>query len=115
MTAEAQLTSTPALDPPALRRVVAVLCTTEIVSWGVLFYAFPVMSTTIRDTEDWSLTWLVACFTAAQLAAAAVGVWVGRHIDAHGPRRVMSAGSALGVLAVLAIAAAPTLWLFLLA
>ncbi len=105
----------PALDGRPLRRIVAVLCTTEIVSWGILFYAFPVMSTTIRDTEDWSLPWLVACFTAAQLAAAAVGIWVGRHIDAHGPRRVMSGGSALGVLAVLAIAAAPTLWLFLLA
>jgi MFS family permease len=98
-----------------LRRVVAVLCVTEIVSWGVLFYAFPVMTTTIRDTEGWPLTRLVACFTAAQLAAAAVGIWVGRHIDAHGPRRVMSAGSALGVLGVLAIAAAPTLWVFLLA
>ena len=115
MTAEAQLTSGRTLDRPSLRRVVTVLCVTEIVSWGILFYAFPVMSTTIRDTEGWSLTWLVACFTAAQLAAAAVGIWVGRHIDAHGPRRVMSAGSALGVLAVLAIAAAPSVWLFLLA
>ncbi len=115
MTFEAGLSSAPALDPPALRRVVAVLCVTEIVSWGILFYAFPVMSTTIRDTEGWSLTWLVACFTAAQLAAAAAGLWVGRHIDAHGPRRVMTAGSALAVLAVLAIAVAPTLWVFLLA
>ena len=115
MTTGAGLSSTPALDPPSLRRVVAVLCATEIVSWGILFYAFPVMSTTIRDTEDWSLTWLVACFTAAQLAAAAVGIWVGRHIDASGPRRVMSTGSALGVVAVLAVAAAPNLWLFLLA
>ena len=105
----------PVLEARVLRRVVAVLCVTEIISWGILFYAFPVMSTTIRDTEGWSLTWLVACFTSAQLAAAAVGIWVGRHIDAHGPRRVMSAGSALGVLAVVAIAAAPSPWLFLLA
>ena len=115
MTSGAHTSVTPALDAALLRRVVAVLCVTEIVSWGILFYAFPVMSTTIRDTEGWSLTWLVACFTAAQLAGAAAGIWVGRHIDAHGPRRVMTAGSALGVLAILAIAAAPTLWLFLLA
>jgi MFS family permease len=115
MTSEGTLSSSQALDPAPLRTVVAVLCVTEIVSWGVLFYAFPVMSTTIRDTEGWSLTWLVACFTAAQLAGAVAGIWVGRHIDAHGPRRVMTAGSVLGVLAVLAIAAAPTLWLFLLA
>jgi MFS family permease len=94
---------------------VAVLCATEIVSWGILFYAFPVLSTTIRSTEGWSLTSLVACFTAAQLVAAAAGIWVGRHIDAYGPRRVMTVGSILGVLAVIAIASAPTLWLFLLA
>ena len=84
-------------------------------SWGILFYAFPVLSTTIQDTEGWSLTWLVACFTAAQLAAAAAGIWVGRHIDAVGPRRVMTAGSALGVLSVVAVASAPNLWLFLVA
>jgi MFS family permease len=58
---------------------------------------------------------LVACFTAAQLAAAAAGIWVGRHIDAVGPRRVMTAGSALGVLSVVAVASAPNLWLFLVA
>jgi len=105
----------PALGARSLRRVVAVLCVTEVVSWGVLFYAFTVLSTTIRDTEGWSLTWLVASFTAAQLVAAAVGLWVGRHIDRHGPRWVMTAASALGVVAVLAIASAPSLWLFLLA
>ena len=115
MTSGVEHSSTPALEPGPLRRVVAVLCITEIVSWGILFYAFPVLSTTIRDTEGWSLTWLVACFTAAQLVAAAAGLWVGRHIDAYGPRRVMTAGSILGVLAVVAIASAPTLWLFLLA
>jgi MFS family permease len=114
MTSVGAVSSGRALEPAALRRVVTVLCVTEIVSWGILFYAFPVLSTTIRDAEGWSLTWLVACFTAAQLAAAAVGLWVGRHIDARGPRLVMSAGSLLGVLAVVAIAAAPTLWLFLL-
>lgn len=111
----AELSTPPALEAPALRRVVTVLCSTEIVSWGILFYAFPVLSTTIRDTETWSLTWLVACFTAAQLVAAAAGIWVGRHIDSVGPRRVMTAGSALGVVAVIAVASAPTLWLFLLA
>jgi MFS family permease len=106
--------TTPTLAAAQLRRVVAVLCATEVISWGGLVYAFPVLSTTIRDTEDWSLTWLVACFTAAQLVAAAVGLWVGRRIDTDGPRGVMTAGSCVGVLAVLVIAAAPNLVGFLL-
>ena len=31
------------LSRAGLRRVLAVLCGTEITSWGVLFYAFPVL------------------------------------------------------------------------
>ena len=31
-----------------LRRVLVVLCVTEIVSWGVLYYAFPVLAPSHR-------------------------------------------------------------------
>lgn len=101
------------LDGGTLHRVVAVLCFTEIVSWGVLFYAFPVLATTIASVEDWPLTHLMAAFTLAQLVAAAAGVWVGHRIDRYGPHKVMTAGSALGVVAVAALASAPImLWFF---
>ena len=36
-----------ALSPGGLRRVLVVLCVTEIVSWGVLYYAFPVLAPAI--------------------------------------------------------------------
>jgi MFS family permease len=91
-----------------LRRVVRVLSYTEIVSWGVLFYAFMVLATAVRDREGWPLTHLMAVFTMAQVVAAAAGLWVGRRLDRDGPRVVMTAGSALGVLAVVAVALAPT-------
>jgi len=103
------------LSAPALRRVTLVLCTTQIVTWGVLFYAFPVLAPTIAETEDWSLTTLMAAFTGTQVLAALAGLWVGRHLDRHGPRLLMTLGSALGVLAVLSLAAAPTLPLFVAA
>jgi MFS family permease len=90
-----------------LRRVVRVLSYTEIVSWGVLFYGFMVLATSIRDREGWPLTHLMAVFTMAQVVAAAAGLWVGRRLDRDGPRVVMTAGSALGVVAVLAVAVAP--------
>lgn len=102
------------LDRHGLRRVVAVLCTTEIISWGVLFYAFPVLATTIAHTEHRSLPTLVAVFTGAQVIGAVAGIWVGRHIDRYGPRGVMTAGSALGVLGVLVLALAPGLAGFLI-
>jgi len=103
------------LPDPGLRRVVIVLCTTQIVAWGVLFYAFPVLAPTIAETEGWSLTTLMAAFTGTQVIAALAGLWVGRHLDRHGPRYVMTLGSVLGVVAVLGLATAPGLPWFLAA
>ena len=100
------------LEGPDLRRVVTVLCVTEIVSWGVLFYAFTVLADAIRDREGWPLTHVVAVFTVAQLVAAGAGLWVGRRLDRHGPRLVMTGGSILGVLSVVLIAVAPSLAFF---
>ena len=89
---------------PGLRRVLVALCVTEITSWGILFYAFPVLAGRITVTTGWSATAITAAFSAGQLVSAAVGVAVGRVLDRRGPRVVMTAGSALGVLAVVVIA-----------
>ena len=99
----------PAFGP---RREVVVLCATEIINWGALVYAFTVASTTIAVTERWPLTHLLGAFTVAQLAAGLVGVWVGRRIDALGPRGVMTAGSLVGAAALVTVASSPTLWCF---
>jgi len=104
-----------ALPDPSLRRVVIVLCITQIVAWGVLFYAFPVLAPTIAETEGWSLTTLMAAFTGTQVLAAIAGLWAGRHLDRHGPRLLMSVGSAVGVVAVLGLATAPNLLWFVAA
>ena len=50
----------------------------------------------------------MAVFTMAQVVAAGAGLWVGRRLDRRGPRVVMTAGSALGVVAVVAVSLAPT-------
>lgn len=97
------------LPPSALRRVTAVLCLTEIVSWGVLFYAFPVIAPAIADETGWSTTSVVAAFTGSQLVAAGVGLVVGRWIHCHGPRLVMTLGSLVGVLGILAASSSMTL------
>ncbi|MBD3926115.1 MFS transporter [Nocardioides cavernae] len=98
---------------PGLSRAVAVLCATEIVSWGVLFYAFPVLASTISADEGWPMVWLVAAFTLALVVSGGCGIWVGRRIDRAGPRTVMTAGSALAVASVVALSAAPSLqWFF---
>lgn len=103
------------LPPHALRQVVTVLCATQIISWGALFYTLPVLAPTIASETGWSLTLVVAAFTGAQLFAAAGSVLVGRTINAQGPRVVMSLGAVVGTLGLVGVAVAPNLLLFALA
>lgn len=101
------------LSRAGLRRVLAVLCGTEITSWGVLYYAFPVLAPGIAVDTGWSIGTITAAFSLALVVSAVVGVPVGRWLDRWGPRPVMTAGSALAVPAVLGIATARSLpWFF---
>ncbi|MEV0437034.1 MFS transporter [Nocardia sp. NPDC050413] len=110
-----QVVSTPtAPAATGLRRVLVVLCVTEITSWGILFYAFPVLLGSIATDTGWSTTALTAVFSTGQLLTALTGILVGRRLDRHGPRVVMTAGSALAVAALLIVATAQTLTMFLL-
>ncbi|NKX86636.1 MFS transporter [Nocardia coubleae] len=110
-----QAVSTPTAPAAAgLRRVLVVLCVTEITSWGILFYAFPVLLGAIATDTGWSPTALTAVFSAGQLLTALTGILVGRRLDRHGPRVVMTAGSVLAVAALIIVATAQTLMVFLL-
>ena len=113
MTPASSTTSQPdALSGAGLRRVVAVLSVTQIISWGVLYYAFAALSSSITVDTSWSSVSVTGAFSLSQLVAAGAGIWVGRHIDSYGPRRVMTAGSLLAVPAVLVIATATSLAAF---
>ncbi|WP_240662707.1 MFS transporter [Streptomyces sp. WAC 06738] len=83
------------------------LCATQITSWGIVYYAFPVLNPAITADTGWSPTATTAAFSAALLVSALAGIPLGRVLDRRGPRAVMTAGSALGVTAVAALAAAP--------
>ncbi|MGE3285522.1 MAG: MFS transporter [Pseudonocardia sp.] len=86
------------------RRVLVVLCVTQIVSWGVLYYAFPVLAPAIAADTGWSISAVTAAFSIGLVASAVAGIPAGRLLDRVGPRPVMTAGSVLAVPAVLAIA-----------
>ena len=53
-----------------LRRVLGTLCVTEITSWGILYYAFPVLSGRISADTGWSLTRLTAAFSLGLVVSA---------------------------------------------
>ncbi|MFJ6079871.1 MFS transporter [Streptomyces sp. NPDC092369] len=94
------------------RAALPALCATQITSWGVVYYAFPVLNPQITTATGWSATATTGAFSGALLVSAVVGIFVGRVLDRRGPRAVMTSGSVLGVVAMLAIAYAPNLWVF---
>lgn len=100
-------------DRPALPWILAGLCLTQITAWGVLYYAFPVLSARITAETGWSATATTAAYSAALMLSALIGIRVGKVLDRHGPRWIMTTGSLLGVLGVLVLAWSPSYGTFL--
>jgi MFS family permease len=88
--------------PARWRAVVGTLALTEVVSWGILYYAFGVLVSPMQAELGWSQGMLGGAFSLALFVAALLAVPVGRWLERHGPRGVMTAGSCAGVLLVLA-------------
>lgn len=102
-----------AAPPP--RSVVAALGVTQIVSWGVLYYAFPVLAVPISADTGWSMPAVTGAFTLGLITAALVGIPVGRILDKRGPWLIMTCSSALATVAVLGVATATHLGAFIAA
>jgi predicted MFS family arabinose efflux permease len=92
-------------DDPAARsagrRVVAALAVTQTVGYGVLYYAFAVFLTPLAAELDTSTTVITGAATLSVLVAAIAAVPVGRWLDRHSGRGLMTCGSILGTLGVL--------------
>lgn len=72
------------------------------VSWGILFYAFALFIEPMRADLGWSKGEINVGLSLALLAAGLAAIPVGRHIDHHGGRGIMTAGAALGVACLFA-------------
>ncbi|WCD89967.1 hypothetical protein KPP03845_106391 [Streptomyces xanthophaeus] len=96
------------------RGALPALCVTQITSWGIVYYAFPVLLSHLTADTGWSANAATGAFSMALLVSGVVGIPVGRILDQRGPRAVMTGGSVIGVLALLVIAAAPSLPVFFL-
>ena len=105
----------PAPSGVGRRWVLTTLCLTEITSWGVLYYAFSVLSPAISHDTGWSAPAVTAAFSAGLVTSAVTGIRVGRWLDRYGPRWIMTAGSLLGPVTVVGVVLAPNYWCFLAA
>ncbi|WDZ88789.1 MFS transporter [Nocardiopsis sp. HUAS JQ3] len=107
-----RVSGAPAPTVVGARRGLIALCVTVTTSYGVLFYALPVLAPSITADTGWSLTTVTALFSASQVIAGLAGVPVGRWLQARGPRPAMTAAALLAAPAVAAIALAPDPWVF---
>lgn len=89
--------------------LVAVLAVTETVSYGVLQYAFPVFLAPMQAELGWSRTAMTGAFSLASLVSGFAAVPAGRWVDRHGARGLMTAGSILSALLLLAWSAVDSL------
>jgi MFS family permease len=74
---------------------------TETISWGVLYYAFTVYLAPMEAELGWSRGDMTGAFSVALLLAGLAAIPVGRWLDLHGPRLLMTVGSVAAVALVL--------------
>lgn len=82
--------------------IAAALAITETTSWGIVYYAFTVFITPMETDLGWSRSQLTGGFSLALLIAGAMAFPVGTWIDRHGARWLMTIGSILVSLLVVA-------------
>ena len=98
---------------------VCTLGISQITAWGTSYYILGVLAAPIAADTGWSRSLVFFGFTLALLAMGAVSASVGRAIDRHGARAVMTLGTALVSAGLMALSLVRTeaaylaAWVFL--
>ncbi|GAA0495838.1 MFS transporter [Paractinoplanes deccanensis] len=100
----------PPAGHPAGRRIVAVLAITQTIGYGCLYYSFAVLLHPIAVDLHTTPAAVTGALTIAILAWAAMAVPVGRWLDQHGGRALMTTGAISGSLLLAAWSQVHTLW-----
>ncbi len=86
--------------------LIVALGVTQVVGYGCLYYAFAVVAPGITASLGWAPEWTYGGFAIGLLIGGLVAPIAGRLIDRYGTRVVMTIGSALAGLSLLALAEA---------
>ncbi|MEV4262449.1 MFS transporter [Kribbella sp. NPDC049584] len=89
-------------ERPRIGLVVAGLAISTTIGYGVLYYAFSALLEPMGHDLRISTTTATGALSVSVLVSAVMAVPVGRRLDRHGGRGVMTAGSALAIAAVVA-------------
>ncbi len=93
--------------------LVAALSVTETISWGIVYYTFPVLLQAMEHDLGASRVAVTGALSVALAVSALAGVPAGRWLDRYGPRALMTAGSCLAAGLLLAWSRVHSLaWLY---
>jgi len=90
------------------------LAFTQVTSWGILYYGFSVFLKPIGSDLHWSRAAMTGAFSLALATSGVAGLFVGRWLDRHGPRLLMTVGSCAAALLLLALSVVRNIALFYL-
>jgi len=85
-------------EPPRRGPLVTALGFNQILSWGSSYYLLAVLAKPIVADSGWSLPWVVGGISLGLLAGGVASPYVGRTIEHHGGRLVLSCSSILFAL-----------------
>lgn len=90
----------------------AALCVAQTTSWGLLYYSLPVAVKPISADTGWSDASITSAFSAGLIISALAGIRVGKRLDTHGPRAIMTTGAVVGVIALALVGTAQNFGMF---
>lgn len=93
-------------------KTVTALAFSQLVAWGILYYAFAVIQAPMGLENNWTLPQMNGAFSLALGISGLAAYHVGRHIDCHGGRRVMIGGALLAACGLCLWSQASALWQF---
>jgi MFS family permease len=84
--------------------IAVTLAVTQTVAWGILYYSFSVFLTSFERDLNGTRATVTGAFSLALLCSGAIAIPVGRWIDRHGARKLMTVGSTVATLLYFALA-----------
>lgn len=103
------MTAVAAAQPVPWPRIIG-LSASQLVAWGVLYYAFAVIVEPMGAETGWTKPQMHGAQSLGLLLSGLSAYAVGRHIDRTGGRGVMLLGSVLGAVAVVLWSQVTSLW-----
>lgn len=77
---------------------------TQIIGYGSLYYSFSILAPSMARDLNWSSEWIFGALSAALLIGGLAAPTMGKWIDRFGAGRVMTGGSAIAAVALVACA-----------